>query len=71
MNNAEFGTYTLLSYEVNKDGQGKEDVINQLKPYVDAESKLVKHFFSIFNQPNFVPEFSLCRFLLFKAGASK
>ncbi len=46
MNNAEFSTYTLLSYEINKAGQGKEDVINQLKPYVDAESKLVKDFYT-------------------------
>ena len=35
---------TLLSYEINKDGKGKEDAMMQLKPYVDTESKLVSIF---------------------------
>ena len=35
---------TLLSYEINKDGKGKEDAMMQLKPYVDTESKLVSTF---------------------------
>ena len=34
----------LLSYEINKDGKGKEDALMQLKPYVDTESKLVSIF---------------------------
>ena len=38
---AEEANLTLLSYEINKDGKGKEDAMMQLKPYVDTESKLV------------------------------
>jgi hypothetical protein len=41
MNSDEFSNYTLLSYDINKDGQGREDAIFQLKPYIDTESKLV------------------------------
>ena len=43
MNRDEFNNSILLSYEINKDGQGREDTIHQLKPYIDTESKLVKN----------------------------
>ena len=41
---AEQSNMALLSYEINKDGKGKEDAMMQLKPYVDTESKLVSTF---------------------------
>ena len=41
---AEQSNMALLSYEINKDGKGKEDAMMQLKPYVDTESKLVSIF---------------------------
>ncbi len=56
MNSDEFSNYTLLSYDINKDGQGREDAIFQLKPYIDTESKLVKlliilHLIILYSQP--------------------
>jgi hypothetical protein len=30
-----------LSYEINKDGKGREDALMALKPYIDTESKIV------------------------------
>jgi hypothetical protein len=40
-NEVEAAHLASLSYEINKNGKGREDSLMALQPYIDTESKIV------------------------------